>query len=203
MSLFQYVIRWADMLGGRSDASVEEVDALEERDLQLEAYLERVIPPLGVVEMFAGATPPAGWLLADGSEVSREAFRDLFVVIGTTYGVGDGSTTFNVPDLRQRFPLGKADSGTGSTLGETGGNIDHFHGLDNGSAHARFMQGLGIEAKTVSSRMTVPQWTANVEASEAGSAASTEVRTAGVRLAGTTDTSNPPYLTLNFIIRAA
>jgi microcystin-dependent protein len=44
------------------------------------------------------------------------------------YGVGDGTTTFNVPNLKGRFPLGKADSGTGATLGGTGGQIDHTHG---------------------------------------------------------------------------
>ena len=73
--------------------------------------------PVGSVIMFAGSTAPTGYLLCDGSEVSRREHSNLFDAIGSTYGPGDGSTTFNVPDLRQRFPLGLADAGTGSVIG--------------------------------------------------------------------------------------
>jgi microcystin-dependent protein len=83
--------------------------------------------PIGVVLPFSGATAPSGWVLAQGQEVSRTGFAALFALIGTTYGVGDGSTTFNVPDLRQRFPMGVAASGTGNVLGAVGGSIDHVH----------------------------------------------------------------------------
>lgn len=79
--------------------------------------------PTGVVLPYAGATSPSGYLLCNGQAVSRTTYARLFAVIGTTYGAGDGSTTFNLPDLRQRFPLGKAASGTGDTLGETGGAL--------------------------------------------------------------------------------
>ena len=67
--------------------------------------------------------------MCNGAAVSRTTYSALFAGIGTTYGPGDGSTTFNVPDLRQRFPMGKANSGTGSTLGGTGGAIDHSHSI--------------------------------------------------------------------------
>jgi microcystin-dependent protein len=60
----------------------------------------------GVVTMFGGATIPGGWLLCDGSAVSRTTYATLFAVIGTTYGAGDGSTTFNLPDFRGIFPKG-------------------------------------------------------------------------------------------------
>lgn len=83
--------------------------------------------PTGAVLPFAGTTPPAGFLLCDGSAVNRATFQRLFAVIGTTYGIGDGSTTFDLPDLRQRFLLGLATTGTGSVLGEEGGAIDHVH----------------------------------------------------------------------------
>jgi len=55
--------------------------------------------PVGMIALFAGvgATPPAGWLLCDGSAVSRTTFSNLFAAIGVLYGVGDGSTTFNLP----------------------------------------------------------------------------------------------------------
>ena len=58
----------------------------------------------GVIQMYAGTTPPDGWLLCDGSAVSRTTYAALFAVIGTTYGAGDGSTTFNLPDLRGLQP---------------------------------------------------------------------------------------------------
>src|SRR3990167_374437 len=70
---------------------------------------------------------PAGYLFCDGAAVSRSTYSALFAILGTIWGVGDGATTFNLPDLRQRFPLGKAASGTGSTLAGTGGAIDHTH----------------------------------------------------------------------------
>lgn len=82
-----------------------------------------LVPP-GSLLMFAGSVAPEGYLMCDGAAVSRTAYDDLFSVIGTAYGVGNGSTTFNVPDLRGRGPLG---AGTGAgltsrTLGGTGGS---------------------------------------------------------------------------------
>jgi microcystin-dependent protein len=62
--------------------------------------------PAGRIEAYAGATAPTGYLLCDGTAVSRTTYAGLFAVTSTTYGVGDGSTTFNVPDLRGRVPVG-------------------------------------------------------------------------------------------------
>ena len=75
--------------------------------------LAAVLPPTGTVHMYAGNTAPVGWLLCDGTAVSRTTYATLFALISTTYGVGDNSTTFNVPDLRGRTTLGV---GTGSGL---------------------------------------------------------------------------------------
>lgn len=68
--------------------------------------------PAGIVEFFAGSTPPPGWLECDGANVSRSVYSDLFNAIGTTYGSGDGSTTFTLPDLRAEFIRGW-DNGRG------------------------------------------------------------------------------------------
>jgi microcystin-dependent protein len=68
----------------------------------------------GTVSTFAGASPPNGWLLCDGAIVSRFVYPELFHVISTTFGSGDGVTTFQLPDLRSRIPLGAGD-GTGLT----------------------------------------------------------------------------------------
>ena len=76
--------------------------------------------PAGSIMAWGTNTPPANWLLADGSAVSRTVYSSLFAVIGTTYGAGDGSTTFALPDLRGRVPVGK-NGATFGTLGATGG----------------------------------------------------------------------------------
>ena len=78
--------------------------------------------PVGALMAWGAAAAPTGYLLCDGSAVSRATYAALFAVVSTLWGVGDGSTTFNLPDLRQRFPLGKATAGTGATLGSTGGS---------------------------------------------------------------------------------
>jgi microcystin-dependent protein len=88
--------------------------------------------PSGSMQMYAGAvtqtvsagvvttTSPSGWLLANGNAVSRTTYSALFTAIGTTYGTGDGSTTFNLPDLRSRMPMG---SGTGVGLNSSGTGV--------------------------------------------------------------------------------
>ena len=68
--------------------------------------------PAGTMQMFAGNTIPAGWLLCDGSAVSRTDYAKLFSAIGTTYGEGDGSTTFALPNLIDRVVQGAATAGT-------------------------------------------------------------------------------------------
>ena len=78
--------------------------------------------PAGIVMPFAGSVAPNGWLLCDGSAVSRSEYADLFTAIGTTYGAGDGSTTFNVPDLAGRVVIGVSDN---HALGSTGGEASH------------------------------------------------------------------------------
>jgi len=72
--------------------------------------------PVGAVVDFAGSTAPSKWALCFGQAISRAGNPDLFAAIGTTYGAGDGSTTFNIPDLRGRVTAGKDDmGGTSST----------------------------------------------------------------------------------------
>lgn len=66
----------------------------------------RSVVPAGTVIAFAGATPPSGWLLCDGSAISRSTYSALFAAISTAHGSGDGSTTFTLPDYRGRFLRG-------------------------------------------------------------------------------------------------
>ena len=82
--------------------------------------------PAGVINMYGGSSAPTGWLLCDGSAVSRTTYSELFTAISTTYGSGDGSTTFNVPNLSGKVPVGKDSADTDfDTLGETGGSKTH------------------------------------------------------------------------------
>lgn len=71
----------------------------------------------GEIRMYGASSAPTGWLLCDGSAVSRSTYSVLFGIIGTNYGIGNGSTTFNVPDLRGRTPIGY---GTGTGGGSSG-----------------------------------------------------------------------------------
>lgn len=83
--------------------------------------------PAGALAAYTSeGAAPTGWLVADGSAVSRTAYADLFQAIGTAYGEGDGETTFNLPDLRGRVPVGMdADQAEFDTRGETGGAKTH------------------------------------------------------------------------------
>jgi len=127
---------------GKLFAQIQGKSAVELADLDGEATGS----PIGTIITFGGSTAPSGWLACDGSSYSRTTYADLFGVISTTYGAPTG-TTFLVPDLRGRAPLG-AGTGTGLTarsLGALGGYEDvtlsateipsHSHGV-NESAHS-------------------------------------------------------------------
>jgi len=84
------------------------------------------VVPTGCIMMWSTGSSPSGWLLCDGSAISRTTYALLFGVITTTYGAGDGSTTFNVPDMKGRVPVGRDAVQTEfDTLGETGGAKTH------------------------------------------------------------------------------
>jgi microcystin-dependent protein len=142
--------------------------------------------PTGSGMIWYTATAPDGWVLCDGSAVGRVgANAGVFALLGTTYGVGDGSTTFNLPDLRQRFPLGKAAAGTGSTLAGTGGAIDHVHTVDPPSTTS------GVPSDQTTVCVATP--TVNV---------GSRIHTHDVDVASfNSGAANPPFLVVNFIIK--
>lgn len=84
--------------------------------------------PIGTVQMFAGKTIPAGWLLCNGAAISRTTYSALYNVIGTTYGGGDGRTTFALPNLIDKFVQGAATAGTYKEAGLP--NITGSHYMD-------------------------------------------------------------------------
>lgn len=86
-----------------------------------EAIVDAIVP-VGAVLPFYGSRPPKNWLLCYGQEVSRTEYKTLFDAIGTSSGSGNGSTTFNVPDLKGKVIYGQGSTDalvTGSTVGET------------------------------------------------------------------------------------
>jgi microcystin-dependent protein len=109
--------------------------------------------PSGVVSAYGGTSAPTGWLLCYGQAVSRTTYAALFAVLGTTYGSGDGSTTFNVPDLRGRTVAGQDDMGgssanrltnqsgglNGDTLGATGGSETHTLSTAQMPSHSHYV----------------------------------------------------------------
>lgn len=107
--------------------------------------------PVGTVLSFAGSTAPTDWLLCAGQAVSRTTFAALFAVVGTTYGAGDGSTTFNVPDLRGRVAAGKDDMGgtAANRLTNTGTGNPGINGTALGAAG-------GVDRHTLTSAQLAP-----------------------------------------------
>lgn len=89
--------------------------------------------PIGAIQAFGGETAPEGWLICDGSAISREDYIDLFTAIGTTYGDGDGNTTFNIPDFSGRTAIGMSAT---YILGDADGEETHTLTVDEMPSHS-------------------------------------------------------------------
>lgn len=124
--------------------------------------------PAGSVIPYAGSSAPTGYLLCYGQAVSRTTYADLFAVISTTYGVGDNSTTFNLPDLRGRVVAGQDDMG--------GSSANRLTGLTDGVDGDTLAAAGGLESTT----LTIAQMPAHDHGGATGSAgAHTDAVTAG------------------------
>lgn len=157
-------------------------------------------PPTGAIMMFGAVAAPTGWLACDGAAVSRATYANLFAVIGTTYGIGDGSTTFNLPSFNDRNPMGT--SGT-KAVGTTGGSTTHSHTLSP-AGYAKLRIAAGSSAIMVDNVNPGPAVTYNQKYTLT-TAPITEANSSitATALGGATDsgTALPPYLALTFIIR--
>lgn len=167
------------------------------------AFVQGIIPT-GSLMMWSAAAAPTGWLLCNGSAISRVSFASLFSVIGTTYGIGDGATTFNLPNFNNRVPVG---AGGLYALGATGGSKDaitvtHTHTLSGGSVSGVFVTNVISTTTTVDS--AVESFGANVVNNVTRTTGSATLNNPTVNSAGSsgTDANMPPYLAINYIIKA-
>lgn len=109
----------------------------EAMDASMSQNIARTSFPIGGGCLwFTNTAPEKNWILAQGQTLRQADYPLLYALWGTTYGGGadSGATTFSVPDLRQRYPMGKAASGTGSTIGGKFGTISHTHFTGSGGA---------------------------------------------------------------------
>ena len=100
---------WGTTLNGTTVAIEQKVFDVDQARIAGESQI-------GFVNMYAGATPPTGWMFCNGAALSRTTYLALFNVIGTAFGAGDGSTTFNLPNLNGRAPVGPGADDFGATF---------------------------------------------------------------------------------------
>lgn len=149
--------------------------------------------PTSTILPYAGATAPTGYLLCSGAAISRITYATLFGVIGTTYGSGDGSTTFNIPDLQAYFPVGfKSGDANFGTLGGSGGSKTFTLATTNLPAHNHSVTDPGhthtISQTAHSHTITDPGHTHTVP--NYNSNGSTNIRSGGTNQAQVADATN-------------
>lgn len=188
------------------------------------------VPPVGTVLMWAGASDavPSGYLLCDGAAVSRTEYAALFSTLGTAFGVGDGSTTFSLPDLRARFVFGANST---YTRGETGGEVNHTltasempvhsHSCSDGGSHTHTMEpgGEHTHSSGASGTISVSKGDGTSGTSTVGKGGTADTGSAGLHThelgtasdhthsignvgGGNAHNNMPPYIALAYIIRA-
>ena len=163
----------------------------------------------GVVQLFAGSSAPSGWLICNGQTVSRTTYAALFAVIGTTYGAGNGSTTFNLPNLVNKTVRGS------NSLGKTGGADTVTLTTSNMPAHTHGVGSLttnntGAHTHTVDfgTRSTVGSYAGgdysainSVNTSSNGNHTHTISGSTGSTGSGTSVDITNPYVMLHYIIK--
>ena len=155
----------------------------------------------GTIQMWPTAAAPTGYLLCTGSAVSRTTYAALFAVLGTTFGAGDGSTTFNLPNYTNRMPYG-------TTVGSTGGSADaivvsHTHTAtstvtDPGHNHTVNLAVVSSSPDTINGSGGFPRGSSTTGTSTTGITVATTNASTGV---SGTNANLPPYLGINFIIK--
>lgn len=181
-------------------------------DGQPEKYIVNDSVPIGAIQAYGGATAPANWLMCDGSAVSRTTYSELFSAIGTSFGEGDGSTTFNLPDLRGRTAigsgLGTAPDAVERSTGQVGGSErvtlttaqmpSHTHN------YSRAVAQWGTASET---SLSTAQLQSNTSTATSGAFFSDRFNNAAYKAVvntggGESHGNMPPYVATNYIIKA-
>lgn len=150
---------------------------------------------IGCILPFSGTNAPDGYLLCDGSAVSRTTYADLFNEIGVTYGAGDGSTTFNLPNLKGKVPVGlDSDDEDFASIGTTGGEKEHTLTIEEMPSH-RHSWSLGANVVANATSHTA---VTNYNSTGGGLGVATMNSTGGNQ----SHNNLQPYLVVNYIIKA-
>lgn len=176
------------------NSSSTEIFAIE-ADGEIQAAQGRIkdktgyLAPVGSMMMYAGSSAPTGWLLCDGTAISRTTYSDLFSAISTTYGTGDGSSTFNTPNMGGKGPMGYLSSNTAfDALAETSGEETHTLSESEMPSHTHTVA-LGRDVSTFA------------PASGYSTTTSTGPTTTSSTGSGSAHNVLDPYVTVNFIIK--
>ena len=193
----------------------------ERVNVLIRGYNTTLRVPAGCIMPYAGATAPDGWLLCSGQAVSRTDYADLFAAIATAFGAGDGSTTFNVPDLRGRAAAGRDDMGgtaanritsggsgiAGATLGAAGGAQTHTlsaaqmpvhsHGVNDPTHSHGILRGAGVPGTTTPRGTFGDGTAASVSGATEGAFTGITINNAG---SGAAHQNMPPTIILNHVI---
>jgi len=155
--------------------------------------------PTGTIIMWPSNTIPGDWKLCDGSAILRSTYANLYAIIGTTFGAGNGTTTFNLPNYSDRMPRGVG----AASLGGTGGSADaivvsHTHTItDPGHFHNADLDSYAVSNGTVTTLRPT---------GATGVTSPTTTKTTGITNQSTgssgTNANLPPYLGINFIIKS-
>ena len=164
----------------------------------------------GTILPTVATSAPAGWLLCDGSAVSRTTYANLFTLVGTTFGAGNGSTTFNLPDLRGRaiIGVGQGSGLTNRTRGQTGGAETHQLGTTEIPAHQHYTfntDSTGSGSPNVTAANTAVRdnsTSSNATYTIHGTANAATVGLSSNTGGGTAHNNMQPFMALSYIIRA-
>lgn len=209
-----------DGTGSRTNPLVISLDAPAVEDGGEPAPVVAHVP--GEITMWGGLTAPDGALLCNGAAVSRAVYSDVFAVLGTSYGAGDGETTFNLPNLVGKFPMGVSGSelrgatGGSAAVTLTVGNLPaHTHAIDHDHASFTTASGGGHvhghaqfhgNNDGISNQVTKDGSTTEAVANPADGLHTHDVNVpaytgaSGSTGSGTAVNTRPPFVAVNFII---